>query len=558
MPKIKINNNEYEFPVGTNVLDACKQINVHVPYFCYHPVLKVVGSCRMCKVEVTQGGRSRIDISCNVQVADGMEIQTATPEVRKARQMTLEFLLKNHPLECPICDDAGECKLQDYYFKYGQHDSRLVDPKIHKRKAFDVGNKIVLDSERCVLCSRCVRFLSDVTHTNELGIFGMGSHEELMLSPGSRLDNDYSGNVVDLCPVGALTDKDFRFKRRVWYLKSVPSICQGCSRGCNVRIDYDLNPFHLHKKDQMMKTHRTETTELQRIQRIKPNENEAVNGHWMCDHGRYSYRDTDSADRLQHAMIKLDGELKQVEMSEAIQVMADEVNRCIGKKQSKMAVVVSPKATNEDLFAIRTLFRTKLELAHLDHRVPPRDEWHGDNLLRTPDPFPNRTGCEWIGIEPEEGGIGIADLSEKILSGKIDTVLTILADPRDFLDEEALKKLKNRFVILRNISTELESWVDAALPAAAWGEYKGSFTNFHGRVQRLEAAFDPLGDAQPVWKLITQLAAAVKKPIKWREYDQMLAALSRNIKFYEGCCWETIGSTGITVGEKKMNVKAAG
>lgn len=558
MPKVTINDKQYEFPDGMNVLAACKQIKVHVPYFCYHPVLKVVGSCRMCKVEVNQGGRKWVDISCNVKVADGMEIRTDTPEVRKARQMTLEFLLKNHPLDCPICDDAGECKLQDYYFKYGKYDSRLEDPKILKRKAFDIGNKIVLDSERCVLCSRCVRFVEEVTHTNELGIFGMGAHEELMLSPNTRLDNDYSGNVVDLCPVGALTDKDFRFKRRVWYLKSAPSICQGCSRGCNVRIDYDLNPFHEHKKLQMLKTFRTATTEQQRIQRIKPNINEEVNGHWICDHGRYGYKDTDSADRLLHPMIRVDGELKQSEMSDTIGTFVDEINRCIHKKQSKMAVVVSPKATNVELFAVWTLFRQKLELAHLDHRIPLPKDWYGDNLLRTPDPFPNRTGCEWIGIDPGDGGIGVADLSEKILSGKIDTVLSILADPADFLDEEAVKKLKKRLVIARNMTPESAATVDVALPAAAWGEYRGLFTNFHGRVQRLEAAFEPLGESQPVWKLMVDIAAALKKPIKWRDYDQLLAALARQVKFFDGCSWESIGSTGMRVGEKKVNVKVAG
>jgi len=208
MPKVKINGAEYEFPAGMKVLEACQQVGIHIPHFCYHPLLKVVGTCRMCKVEITQEMRgqkqSRIDISCRVDVAEGMEIQTDTPAVRKQQQMTLEYLLANHPLDCPICDDAGECELQNYYMEFGRHPSRMREAKVTKRKAYDIGRSIVLDSERCVLCSRCVRFVSDITHTYELGIFGMGSTEELMLKPNARLDNDYAGNVVDLCPVGAL------------------------------------------------------------------------------------------------------------------------------------------------------------------------------------------------------------------------------------------------------------------------------------------------------------------------------------------------------------------
>ncbi|MDP8228805.1 MAG: molybdopterin-dependent oxidoreductase, partial [Candidatus Electryoneaceae bacterium] len=469
--------------------------------------------------------------------------------------------LKNHPLDCPVCDYAGECKLQDYYFDYGKFDSRLHDQKHPKHKAVDVGPSIVLDSERCVLCSRCVRFLSEITHTHELGIFGMGSHEEVNIHPGGYLDNDYAGNVVDLCPVGALTNKDFRFKRRVWYIQSASSICQLCSRGCNVRIDYDLNPFHQHKRSFQENRYRTEATEHQRIQRIKPRKNISANGFYICDHGRYGYRITDSADRLLHPMVLDDGELKQVTLLEAVKEMVAGISLAVKKGQQKIAVIVSPKLTNEELFAVWVLFRDRLETANMDHRLPIDPQWYGDDLLRTPDPFPNRTGCEWIGIEPSEKGIGISGLSEAILKGKIDTLISILADPREFLSSAALNKLKQRYLIVRNLPEELIPLTDIALPAAAWGEYSGTFTNFRGRVQRLEAAFDPIGEALPVWKLMVALSAPLKKSLKWRSSDDVLDALGRKMMFFRGLTWDKIGSEGVDAPleeSQKKNSKAVG
>lgn len=547
---MKINGAEYDFPDGINVLQACKQIGIHIPHFCYHPALKVAGSCRMCKVEVIQGGRSRIDISCNVAVNDGLEIITDSPVVRLARQMTLEFQLANHPLDCPICDDAGECDLQNYYMEYGLHDSRTSEPKRHQHKATDIGKYIVHDAERCILCSRCARFTEEVTKTHELGIFGMGATEELNVRPGARLDNDYAGNVVDLCPVGALTDKDFRFKRRVWYLRSQHSICQLCSRGCNVRIDYDDNPFHGAKRDILMRTHRTETTQFARIQRIKSRYNENINGYWICDHGRYGYRMTDAADRLLSPMVRIDDELKPVDWSYALKEIANGLLNAIGKAVCKAAVVVSPALTNEELFAVHRLFRERLELPHLDHKLPISEEWYGDNILRTPDPFPNRTGCEWLDLIPAEKGISIDNLSQAIKDGKINTLLSILADPRDFLDEAALNKLKTRFLVMRNLTEDLKPFVDAALPAAAWGEYRGTFTNFQGRIQRVRKAFDPVGEAQPVWRLMSDLSTFLKKPLGWKIFDEVFSAMTGKVHYFNDLTWNSIGDQGVMTTEK--------
>jgi NADH-quinone oxidoreductase subunit G len=498
----------------------------------------------MCKVEVIQSGRKRIDISCNVPVQDGLEILTDTTPVLKARQMTLEFLLANHPLDCPICDDAGECELQNYYLDHGRHDSRMREVKYKKRKAYDAGGSIVLDSERCVLCSRCVRFLEEITRTRELGIFGMGHSEELMVRPGATVDNNYAGNVVDLCPVGALTDKDFRFKRRVWFLRSAASICQLCSRGCNLRIDYDINPYHEHKRNFNMRKYRTQPTRYARIQRLKPRINVEVNGHWICDYGRYGYRSTDADDRLLHALTREGDDLRQIEVSEALKQIGSGITTALGKGQEKVAIVVSPILTNEELFAVHRLFCNRLNLANIDHRLPVYSEWYGDDLLRTPDPFPNRTGCEWIGLEPGVKGIGVGGLEEAVLGGRIDTLLSILADPRNFLSSAALNKLKRRYIILRQMPEDLKNFTDVAIPAAAWGEYEGTFTNFQGRLQKLEQAFEPLGDARPVWRLMTDLSSWLKKPLNWKTFHDVFSAMTHNVHLFAKLNWEEIGAEG--------------
>jgi NADH-quinone oxidoreductase subunit G len=552
MPKMKIDGVEYEFPDGINVLQACEQVGIHIPHFCYHPALKVAGSCRMCKVEVIQGGRKRIDISCNVAVQDSLEIITDSPAVLTARQMTLEFTLSNHPVDCPICDKAGECDLQDYYFEHGLHESRISEPKRHQHKATDIGKYILHDAERCVLCSRCARFTDEVTKTRELGIFGMGAHEELNVHPGMRIDNDYAGNVVDLCPVGALTDKDFRFKRRVWYLKSQNSICQLCGRGCNVRIDYDDNPFHEPKSSFTLNTHRTKTTEHARIQRIKPRHNDSVNGYWICDAGRYGYRSTDSADRLLTPMIKTDSGFDATDWNTALDITAKGILNASGKGGDKVAIVVSPLLTNEELFSIHRLFREKLEFAHIDHRLPVSGNWYGDDILRTPDSFPNRTGCEWLQMTPSEKGFSIDKLSQAIKDDRISTLVSVLADPREFLDDAALNKLKAKYLIARNLPDDLKAIVDAALPAAAWGEYRGTFTNFRGRIQRLRKAFEPLGDAKPVWQLMVDLSSHLKKPLGWKDFNEVFNAMTKKALFFEGLTWNGIGDLGVMTVEKSV------
>ncbi|MBP2684951.1 MAG: nqo3 1 [Deltaproteobacteria bacterium] len=238
MPNLTINGIAVSVPDGETILNAAKRVGIHIPHYCYHTHLSVAGNCRMCQVEVEKF--PKLQTACSTVVTEGMVVRTDTEAVRKAVTGVLEFLLIHHPIDCPICDQAGECGLQDYYMQYGLHKSRYaLEDKVHKKKVQEAGSGIVLDAERCILCSRCVRFLDEVTGTRELQFFRRGDRSEISFLPGRPIGNDYAGNLADICPVGALTSRDFRFKCRVWFLKKAESICTGCARGCNVEAHFN-------------------------------------------------------------------------------------------------------------------------------------------------------------------------------------------------------------------------------------------------------------------------------------------------------------------------------
>ena len=278
--KITIDGVEYEVPKGHTIMETLDALGllmngVDIPHYCWHPKLSVGGSCRLCQVEVE--GAPKLQIGCNTPVNDGMVIHTNTPRVKSARENVMELLLLSHPLDCPICDQAGECQLQDYAFEYGRAQSRSVEPRRALKKRVDLGPTIVFDQERCILCRRCVRFCREVAGTGELAVFGRGDLSVIDTFPGGQVDNPYSLNVVDICPVGAMTSKDFRFKIRSWYLKNVPGICPGCAKGCNIQIGVAGG----------------------KVYRYVPRRNDGVNGAWMCDAGRLSYKEIGRVDRLQ-------------------------------------------------------------------------------------------------------------------------------------------------------------------------------------------------------------------------------------------------------------------
>ena len=416
--KVKVDGREIEVPrltadwsgklTATTMIQACELAKVEVPHYCWHPKLPVAGNCRMCLVEFgtpalgpdrkplsNPDGTPKIAksprpaIACATPISPGMEIYTQTPGVKQMREGVLESLLINHPLDCPICDQAGECKLQEYSVDYGQSESRFVEAKVHKPKAVDLGPRIMLDAERCVLCTRCIRFTRDVAHDDALGIINRGSYNTISAYPGLPFDNNYTLNTVDICPVGALTSKDFRFKMRVWFLKETKSVCTSCATGCSTLIG----------------------SREGRIYRYTPRENDAVNGPWMCDAGRLNYQWIQRADRLKDVLVRG----QKTSWTAALSELTDKLKRA---PAGSVAIIASARQTNEELWLLSKL---KTKLGAVSDSLPRMGE--GDKLLVSEDKNPNTNGARLTGICFTEMGINLAPIADGIAQGKIKTLI---------------------------------------------------------------------------------------------------------------------------------------
>jgi NADH-quinone oxidoreductase subunit G len=395
MPTVNINGRSIEVEAGTNVIEAAKKVGVNIPHYCYHPRLSVVGQCRMCLVQVD--GHPKLQAGCSMTVQkDGMEIRTDVPEVEEAQRAMMEFLLINHPLDCSICDQAGECGLQDYAFKHGQAFSRFKYEEKRTypgRERIPLGPNVLLNMNRCIQCTRCVRFTREVSETGSLGFFNRGARTEIGTFPGAELDDDLSTNVVDICPVGALTSTRFRFAERVWYLTKEPSLCTGCEVGCNVTVE--------HRKGA--------------IRRYKPRENHQVNDFWMCDYGRSSHERYGMLPRLATPRIadsrQQDG-FRETTWREALDAVAQAVRDADGS----VAVLGSADQTTEEAWMLAQVadrIGASSRGVHVEHgprRRIPNPNLPGGEIVGT-EHGPNRRGAELAGLDGDLdvqsiGGIG--------------------------------------------------------------------------------------------------------------------------------------------------------
>jgi NADH-quinone oxidoreductase subunit G len=518
MPKLTIDGKEIEVAAGTTVIQAAAQMGIEIPHFCYHPDLPIDGNCRMCLVEIEK--MPKLQIACNTVATDGMMVKTQSPKAAQAHRTTLEFLLVNHPIDCPVCDQAGECYLQDQYMEHGLHDAK-IDPeeKVHKRKVVDLG-PIMLDAERCVLCSRCLRFEATVTGTNSFEFRNRGDHTQIATFEDRPITHNYAGNLADVCPVGALLSHDFRFKMRVWFLKGTESVCPGCSTGCNIFVD--------HRDDE--------------VHRLRPRRNVDVNRSWMCDIGRVEYKEIALETRLRSARIRSGSNGGASWAPATTDAALDAVHeRLVQAGPGGSAFIASPQATNEDLYAFR-LLADKVS-GMLDFRVgnpQERTQVREDNVLLRADRNPNTTGCLDLGM----GKDGVDAILAACRSGKVKALVLQGPELLRFVGAaDALAAVPFIAVMASHDGPGLER-AHVLLPAAAWAEVDGSFTNYQRRVQRIRRAVASPGEALPRWELAGALLRRLGAPLAATSGRELLVEVARSVPAYAGLDVRALGEGG--------------
>jgi NADH-quinone oxidoreductase subunit G len=518
MPKIEIDGRKITVEDGLNIIQAAERLDIEVPHYCYHPGLSISGNCRMCLVEIEK--MPKLQIACNTRVNEGMVIHTTSPKVKAAQSAVLEFLLINHPVDCPICDQAGECKLQDYYMDYGVYKSQMpLEAKVEKDKAVEIGPQVMLDQERCILCARCTRFLDEVTKTGELGIFDRGDHCKIDLFPGKTLDNPYSVNVVDVCPVGALTAKDFRFKARVWYLEKTESICTRCETGCNIDI--------YHRRGQMY--------------RFRPRQNMEVNEFWMCDEGRGSYRAFQQESRILQPMVRAETAFRQTSWDEAVQQLVETVKRAQAEHGSDaVAAIIGAKASNEEAYLLSRILRQQLGTQQAVGLSWSPDNASHDDLLIRADKNPNTRGLKTLGLL--NGGAEAEQILSAAGQGQVKVLFVFGVD----LVAAALGEVE--VILLDTDYTDTTEYADLVLPIATAPETDGSCINYTGRLQRLRQAFPPPGEVKTGWEALALLSTKLDGPDSV-SISEVFAELSAAVPALAGLTYGKIGAHGTLLPE---------
>ncbi|MBI2090610.1 MAG: molybdopterin-dependent oxidoreductase [Deltaproteobacteria bacterium] len=516
--KLTIDGKEVTTTKGTTVIQAAAEAGITIPHYCYHPKLTIAGNCRMCLVEIEK--MPKLQIACNTQASEGMAVETQSPKVLAARKAVMEFLLINHPLDCPICDQAGECWLQDYYMQHDLQASRFAEGKQHERKREVFGPHVVFDGERCIKCTRCVRFLQEVTRTDELTVVDRGDHSTIALFPGTVLDNPLSANINDICPVGALTDRDFRFRVRVWYLQKTPSICPGCSTGCNISVESYQN----------------------RIARFKPRINEEVNSHWICDEGRYCFYALTDVERITAPLIRQEGGLVPTDWKTALGAVISVLSGA-----QPVCGVLSGRNTNEEAFLFAKLLRRLSPQARLEVYYRERKLTEVEKILKSPDRSPNFRGARDMGVSDD----GFEPLLSDLLDGKFRSAYFV---GEDLLREvaqgekvrQALKKLS--FLVVQDTHlSETAKLAHVVLPAVNFAEKEGTYTNRKGRIQRLRPALVPPAGARQDLEIFSLLLARVGEPIRRATPGEIFLEIAREVPRYRGLTYESIGNLGVQI-----------
>lgn len=578
MPEVFIDNKRYEFEGQPKLLQFILDQGLEVPFFCYHPSMSIPANCRQCLVKVGQPIKDRetgefeldengerkirwfpkFQTSCSVDITDGMVVHTqeTSEEVARAQKDNLEFILINHPLDCPICDQAGECPLQIQTYKYGPEGSRFEVKKVHKPKRVELGPRVTLDAERCINCTRCVRFTEEISETHQLTIVSRGDKNYPMTAPGTEFDDPYSLNTVDICPVGALTSSDFRFKARVWEMNQTPSIDVSNGKGCNIDL----------------------WTRDNKILRITPRQNENVNDYWMPDEGRMIYTKFNE-NRVSRPSIKLDGSNQaSTSWNNAIETFAEVLET---HNASDFLIIGSPHASVEENYALNKFFNLlgASNARFTPHIIP----GYGDDFLITDDQAPNTNGCRLLNLDEQDG----KELASEIGNAE---VVIILSD--DLVGREAISVdvLEKPYVIsLATNNSETTRASDLVIPITCVAEHAASYVNVDGRIQRTfpaketkytnrrlnlemsEGRLDRYGtnfdnwvseenkvDCLPVWDFLNRLAERIGLEFQFEHSRGVLADVSENISSFDGVTFERMDEEqGIQLPIEQQEIKQA-
>ena len=487
-----------------NCVQVAQRAGTEIPHYCFHPQLSVVASCRMCLVEIgetkpdgTVAMQPKLFPGCQTPVKDGMVVVSNSPKVEAAQKATLEYLLLNHPLDCPVCDQAGECGLQDYSYEYGRGYSRLDEPKNIKPDKDYIGNHVTLFTDRCIMCTRCVRFTREISGTSELQIIHRGSSEEIDIFPGEPLNNKLSGNVVDLCPVGALCSKDFLYEQRVWWLKRKNSVCNGCSNNCGIHIDQNNDTLYRVTP--------------------RPNQHAQAGGHFICDDGRLGWKYVHSENRLKTPKAPSGAS----DWGSVIGQLRQELATAAANAPKRVAALISPYATVEEAYLLASFLKglsPDIRLGLSPYRVEGEDDQYPKDLhgeVREPVRFtikaekcPNRQGVTAV-LEHFQGELLEAPV---VLSaaeqGELDVLFVLGGDPQGTLNSADIARLANvKTVIVQDLlASELTERANYLLAGSAWAERDGTFINFKGLAQQIRRALRGPDDCWQDGRILSELA----------------------------------------------------
>lgn len=571
MPTITIDGHKIETSQGKTIIEAAYENGMQIPHFCWHPELSVAGNCRMCLVEVGMPKRNpdgtfemdddgntkvnfipKLQIACSTPVAEGMVVNLSNKKVIDAQEAVMEFLLINHPLDCPICDEAGECKLQEYAYKHSKAESRFDETKNHKEKRQKWGPNVMFDAERCISCSRCIRYAQEVAKQDVLTFVQRGDHVTIKLFDGHEFDNDYSMNVIELCPVGALTSPDFRFKARVWEMSFTESITPADSTGANIKIGVRNNE----------------------VLRIQPHTNMYVNKYWLSDDQRLNHHEFVNKNRITEPRIKTQNGFVDIEWSEAYRKASELLKKY---NPNQVMFIGSAKATNEDNYALKQLAQEVVKSPNLDYFTH-IDESFVDDFMGVADRTPNKSGVDEIGIKPTSGGIKKGELIDAINSAKIKAVFIMEENLEDYPEVLAAFDKLDTLISLVHNDNDLAKKSDLVLPASTFAEIKGTYTNKDKRVQLLHPAlvtkenrirmgmkmsrWDSFGafndrwtrheqrNCRQSWRIITGIAAELGAKWNYTESEHVFNQIESKVPGFKGMSYEIIEEyQGIVLGK---------